>query len=541
MPDRRPESARAVAVIGAGPGGLVAARYLRGVGLAPTIFEQGDGVGGQWRVGAPYSGVWPGMRTNTSRVMTAFSDVPLPPGTAMYPTAVEVGAYLERYAEQAGVLDGARFRSRVEEVERDGGGDGWVLRWRGADGTARQERFPRVVVAPGRFHAPAVPSVPGLDGFAGAGGVVHAATYGGAERFVGRRVLVAGHNISAVEIASELALRGAARVVVAARRHRYVLQRIMAGVPVEHRVYTRYAALAAEAFPRAVTAASLKAMILRTSGHPAQFGAPCASEDPLAAGFTQNQWYLPLVAEGRIVPRPWIARVDGRVVHFVDGSADEVDAIVLGTGYALDLPFLGPSVRAALRPDAGHVDLYHHTFHPDLPGLAFVGVYEQSGPYFPTLELQARWLAYVWGGRRDRPTREAMAAGVAACHARRGSPPPPLRMHTLARLFAREAGVEPDPARWPALARALLFGPLSPVSFRLEGPDALPDAARRVAEEAAAFGAIAGPEPTPEEVTQLDSLAAVHGDAAVVALAAALRAGGGAATERAPSVGRPSA
>jgi hypothetical protein len=71
-------------------------------GPRPAIFEQGDGVGGQWRVGAPYSGVWPGMRTNTSRVMTAFSDVPLPPGTAMYPTAVEVGAYLERYAERAG-------------------------------------------------------------------------------------------------------------------------------------------------------------------------------------------------------------------------------------------------------------------------------------------------------------------------------------------------------------------------------------------------------------------------------------------------------
>ena len=48
------------------------------------------------------------------------------------------------------------------------------------------------------------------------------------------------------------------------------------------------------------------------------------------------------------------------------------------------------------------------------------------------------------------------------------------------RLLAREAGVEPDPGRWPRLARALLFGPQSPASFRLDGPDALPDAARRV-------------------------------------------------------------
>jgi hypothetical protein len=125
-----------------------------------------------------------------------------------------------------------------------------------------------------------------------------------------------------------------------------------------------------------------------------------------------------------------------------------------------------------------------------------------------------------------------MAAGVAAGRARRGWPPRPLRMHTVARLFAREGGVEPDPARWPALARALLFGPQSPVSFRLEGPDALPGAARRVAEEAAAFGAITGPELTAEEAAQLDALAAVRGDAALAVLAAALRAEPGEPGER---------
>ena len=37
-----------VAVIEAGPGGLVAARWLLSQGFEPTIFEQSPMLGGQW-------------------------------------------------------------------------------------------------------------------------------------------------------------------------------------------------------------------------------------------------------------------------------------------------------------------------------------------------------------------------------------------------------------------------------------------------------------------------------------------------------------
>ena len=45
-------------------------------GFDVTVFEAGDAIGGQWCTTAPHSGVWPGTRTNTSRAMTAFSDLP---------------------------------------------------------------------------------------------------------------------------------------------------------------------------------------------------------------------------------------------------------------------------------------------------------------------------------------------------------------------------------------------------------------------------------------------------------------------------------
>lgn len=494
-----------VAVIGAGPAGLVAARYLASEGFRPVLFDAADRVGGQWRVGDADSGVWPGMRTNTSRITTAFSDLAHPAGTAAYPTGDEIGAYLQRFAASAGILADARFDCEVAEIEPLPGGR-WDVTWRDAHGALHHEPFARVVVASGRYRRPYTPSVSGLSTFSGSGGVTHVAAYRGAASYQGMRVLVAGHSISAVEIASELALKGAARVVVSSRRHRYVLQKLIAGVPIEHLVYTRYAALAARAFPAAAVAEAFRDFIVGSCGHPTQFGAPCHAENPYEAGFTQNQYYLPLVAEGRIHPRHWLVQVDGTRATFADGSQEDVDAIVCGTGYTLDLPFLGPAARAALAPDAHQVDLYDLTFHPDLPNLAVVGMFEQSGPYFTPLELQARWVAYSWSGRVTGPSIAAMRTGVSDCRAARGQPQV-QRMHLVCDLFAGHAGVEPDVARWPGLERALLFGVQSPARFRLEGPDALADAAGQLRADVSAFAALDGAALTRDEAEHLRALA----------------------------------
>ena len=78
-------------------------------------------------------------------------------------------------------------------------------------------------------------------------------------------------------------------------------------------------------------------------------------------------------------------------------------------------------------------------------------------------------------------------------------------MHVMAIMFARLAGVEPNLDANPELRRALLFGPLSPASFRLEGPDALEDAPIRTAQAAAAFGHITSDQMEDDEV-QLDKM-----------------------------------
>jgi hypothetical protein len=479
-----------VAVIGAGPGGLVAARWLLAQGFEPTIFEQGSGLGGQWTGKPGRSGVWPSMHTNTSRVLTAFSDLEHR-GDVVYPSNRDILDYLRRYAEMFGLTARMRFGTRVDELSRDGAA------WRVRHGD-EVDGFDRVVVATGRFHAPAIPDVPGLDTFAGAAGVISTYDYRDPSVYRGARVLVAGCAVSALEIAAELAVLGASRVVVTQRRQRYVLPKFAAGVPSDHRIFTRYGALANEVLPPAEADRQLKEIVVEAGGSPEQYGAPAPDPSLFAAGVTLNQGYLPLLGEGRITVRPWLRSVAGTAATFTDGTVEDFDGIIMGTGFRLSLPFLDADIRATLDVDDVHLDADRHTFHPDLPGLAFVGMWDQSGGYFVPLELQARWIAYTWGGAIAPPTEADQRSAVQAYRARRGMPQK-TRMNLAALMFARAAGIEPNVDNWPHLRRALLFGPLAPSCFRLEGPDAMPDAAAVFARQAAAFGAITTNELTDRE------------------------------------------
>ena len=486
----------AIAIIGAGPAGLVAARWLIEHGFEPVLFEASARLGGQWNGENEMSATWPAMRTNTSRVMTAFSDLDHPDGTATYPRRDDMRTYLESYAHNFDIHRRIRFASRVELLDRVSENN-WLVRST-TRGSEIAEIYGRVVIATGRNSKPRLPAIPGMETFTGELGLQHTAGYDGVEAYRGKSVLVGGCSISALEIASELALGGAADVIASYRRQRYVLPKLIAGVPTEHVLFTRASAIAGQMLPPDLLAAGMKAKLLSIAGNPAQFGALAPDENIFAAGITQSQDFLPAVASGRIAVRPWIERIDGRVVHFADGTQATPDAILLGTGYDLSLPWLSEDIARILDNDGQNIDLYDHTFHPDLPGLAFAGLYDLVGPYFTVLELQARWIAYSQAGILPMPSRQDMVEAIAQNRMRRGGPSS-IPMSDMALLFARNAQVEPSLKHWPQLERALLAGPLSPASFRLEGLDALKDAARKTLAAAAAFGAITGPDFTDEE------------------------------------------
>jgi hypothetical protein len=119
-------------------------------------------------------------------------------------------------------------------------------------------------------------------------------------------------------------------------------------------------------------------------------------------------------------------------------------------------------------------------FHPDLPGLTFIGHYR--GPGFPIMELQARWIARILAGELPLPNRAAMLDGIAQEQAIRSQLPRPQFPHGdlvgLADGLAKELGAFPTLSESDPLHTKVFEGPMVPAQYRLTGPDARPDLAR---------------------------------------------------------------
>lgn len=379
--------------------------------------------------------------------MTAFSDFPSPVEFPLHPAAEQVHEYLREYAERFELHRQLRLDSPVGRLEPS-----WTI-----DG----EPFEAVIVASGRFRKPSLP--PAADRFGGE--VLHAFDYPGAAPFAGRRVLVYGNGISGLEIASDLP--PAASVVSAFRKPRYVIQKVVDGVSSDWQWYTYFGALQRRTLPREVFGQLLRDRVVQVAGNPADFGASAPNDDILVAGLSLCQDYLQQIRDGSIRCRPEITDIRGRIVTFADGASEEFDALICATGYQVDLPYLPAEMRALLAPDLA---LYRRTLHPDLPTIGFIGQFLAQGPYFPLLELQARWIVGIWSGSCAPPSAEQMRAALR-------QPAAALEPHNmLATALADELGVAPDLLARPELTEPLVFGPLLPPRYRLDGPGAQPGA-----------------------------------------------------------------
>ena len=475
-----------VLIIGAGMSGLAVARYLRPRGFRPLLLESHTGLGGQWNRQNPLSGVWPEMRTNTARFVTRFSDLRYPEGVPMFPRNGEVLDLLRDWAGRHGLLACCRFGARVTSLARSGGG--YRVEWE-EDGAPHSRDVDRVVVATGRFNRPQMPAVPGIEDFTGACGVVHTLHYKDPLAFRDRRIVVLGGSISALEVASDQAMMGS-RVWLAQRRQRYVMPKMIAGTPLEYYAFTREGALALETSSLEEILVETKNFLETHGGNPAAYGAPAPHEDMAEAGVTGSQHYLNLVAEDRIDLRPPVVRVEGDRVTFGDGSTVAADAILVGTGFDLHLPFLSREIADTVNLTGKGLELAEFTFHPELPGLAFAGLWAQLGPYPVVLEQQARWIAYAWGGDVPAPTEAELRRGVEACVAEdhHGDY---RQQHEMAIRFARLAATDPAAVADPELCDMLAKSAVTGEMFRITGPDSLPGAE---AEFRRAFWRYAPPE-----------------------------------------------
>lgn len=387
-----------VVVVGGGAAGIAAMKGLVEAGVDAVGIEQAGELGGLWRL-AEDSPAYEGLRLNTSKPRTEFSDHPMPADWPDYPTRAQMLEYLHGYADRFGVTERYRLRTTVLSARKADGG--WQVETSGPDGR-RVEQFDHLVVANGHNHEPRFPEPPYPGDFAGTES--HAHSYVRPQEYAGQRVLVVGTGNSAMDIATELTEHAAA-VLLSARRGVWVLPKYLLGRPSDQ-LNGALAALLPWKLRQTVSQS-----VLRLAGPKAQG----PSLPPPAQGVLQDHPTLSdsvprLVAEGRILARAGIERFDGRRVHFTDGTSDEVDHVIWCTGYRAEVPFLEPRVVA----DPTSLLLYRHVFPVDDPTLSFVGLMQSTGSALPVVEAQGRLVAAHVTGDYRLPDADTMRADASA-------------------------------------------------------------------------------------------------------------------------------
>ena len=195
----------------------------------------------------------------------------------MFPRNDEVLAMLRRYADRHDLHRSLRLGAAVEHVGRSTDGTGYTVQWV-ERGEQREATTARVVVASGPLPPPRAGAGTRPDRFAGR--VSHAFHYDGPEAFRGRRVLVCGGSISALEVACDLALGGARDVHLAQRRQRYVMPKMFTGTPVESYVFTRALAEALITTPPEQLRVATAERVARLAGNPRDYARPRTRRRP---------------------------------------------------------------------------------------------------------------------------------------------------------------------------------------------------------------------------------------------------------------------
>jgi hypothetical protein len=119
-----------------------------------------------------------------------------------------------------------------------------------------------------------------------------------------------------------------------------------------------------------------------------------------------------MLAWDRVRAKPGIARVEGKTVHFADGTAEEIDTIIAATGYVTALPFL-PEGTSPVRDS--YLDLYNRVYSPKLPNLYFIGFFDVTGgSNIRMMDDQAEYIAAIVAGEIKLPSQSEIERAILA-------------------------------------------------------------------------------------------------------------------------------
>ncbi|XP_060070817.1 flavin-containing monooxygenase 5-like [Ylistrum balloti] len=475
---------KTVAVIGAGASGLPAIKCCLDEGLEPTCFERTNDIGGLWNyteeVRSDQACVMKSTVINTSKEMMCYSDFPIPAEYPVYMHNTYVQKYFRLYADRFDLEKYIRFNNEVirivkhENYETTGQ---WTLQVRDRKSKeVTSHVFDAVMVATGHHAQKKMPDFPGMDSFKGT--ITHTHDFKSTDDYVNKKVVVVGVGNSGGDVAVELS-RFASKLFLSTRRGTWVMNRIAhSGKPVDM-VYTRRVMdFLRTNFPDPLVNFEIETRLNARFDHAKYSLKP--KHHAFAQHPTVNDDLPNKIANGSIIVKPNIKRFSETEVEFDDGTKEEADAVILGTGYVFGFPFIDKSV---LDVKDNQIEMYKYEFPPDLekPTLSVIGCFQPLGAIMPLSEMQARLATRVFKGTVQLPSRvdqwtDIRKKKIAMRHRYVESTRHTIQVDFIPYMdeLAELNGCRPNLTQMllldPALAMKCYFGPCTPYQFRLEGP-----------------------------------------------------------------------
>lgn len=389
-------------VIGMGPAGLAAVKSLKEAGLPVEAVERNADVGGQWLYGAPPSAVYASTHLISSKRTTAFADFPMPEDWPAYPSHVQVGEYFKAFAKHFDLYPLARFNTEVRVLEPHG--DGWRATF--SDSSSRD--YENVVIANGHLSDPLLPKIPGDFG----GTVMHAKDYKTEDIFEGKRVLVVGMGNTGCDIVVD-AIHRAKRVLWSVRGGNHFVPKFLAGKPADEGNHK------AKRFviPKNLRSRLHEPILRFLVGPPERFGLPKPTHRLYDRTPIVNSLVLQHLGQGDVGMRKPIKEFRGNSVVFADNHEDEVDLVLLATGYEITFPFLANLDVLDWQADKHAPKLFLNVFPAKDNGLFVAGLLEGAGVGWPGRALQTDLIAaYLKAKSSRRGSAENFRREIVAWH-----------------------------------------------------------------------------------------------------------------------------
>ena len=187
-----------VLIIGAGMSGLLAAHRLQQAGVAFTIVEKDDDVGGTW-----LENTYPGCRVDNPNHNYSFSFAQRHDWPFHFSPQPVLLEYFQRCADAFGLREQIQFGTQVTNAAWSDDNRIWTVTTRTSAGDERTVDVHAVISAVGQLNRPLLPDIEGRDSFEGVS--FHSARWNHDVDLAGKRVAVIGTGASAVQFIPEIA------------------------------------------------------------------------------------------------------------------------------------------------------------------------------------------------------------------------------------------------------------------------------------------------------------------------------------------------